>query len=130
MRIQLSRIIICILFCLTGTCPYLIAQVEETEADTLSLSDFYDMTLQQLDSVKASGVSSELEKFINSLISVATQKSLSTRNTPGIITLITEEEIKTSGARDLIDVLRLVPGFDFALDAEGRVGVGIRGNWA
>ncbi|QHT70056.1 TonB-dependent receptor plug domain-containing protein [Rhodocytophaga rosea] len=130
MRIQLSRIIICILFCLTGTCPYLKAQIEKPETDTLSLSDFYDMTLQQLDSVKASGVSSELEKFINSLISVATQKSLSTRNTPGIITLITEEEIKTSGARDLIDVLRQVPGFDFALDGEGRVGIGIRGNWA
>ncbi len=107
-----------------------LAQEKSTPPDSLALSAYYDMSLEQLDSIRASGVSSELEKFINSLISVATQKSLSTRNTPSVVTLITEEEIKTSGARDLIDVLRLVPGFDFALDEEGRVGIGIRGNWA
>jgi outer membrane receptor for ferrienterochelin and colicin len=106
------------------------AQTEHTPPDSVLLSQFYDMSLEQLDSVKALGVSSELEKFISSLISVATKKSLSARNTPGIVTLITEEEIRRSGAHDMIDVLRLVPGFDLALDEEGRIGIGIRGNWA
>ncbi|MBC7923963.1 MAG: hypothetical protein H7Z75_23060, partial [Ferruginibacter sp.] len=88
-----------------------LAQQSTPPADSLLLSAYYDMSLEQLDSIRASGVSSELENFLNSLISVATQKSLATRNTPSIVTLVTEEEIKASGARDLIDVLRLVPGF-------------------
>jgi len=100
------------------------------EVDTLYLYEFYDMSLEELDSLKAMGVSSELEEFINSLMSVSTTQSLSTRNDPAIVTLITEEEIKNSGARDIIDVLRLVPGFFFAQDDFGQVGIGIRGNWA
>ncbi|MCF8297367.1 MAG: TonB-dependent receptor [Saprospiraceae bacterium] len=98
--------------------------------DSINLSKYYDMSLEQLDSIKASGVSSELEKFINSLISISTQKSLSTRNNPNVVTLITREEIQNSGARDLIDVLRLVPGFCFAQDRHGKIGLGVRGNWA
>ncbi len=98
--------------------------------DTISLYDFYDMSLSQLDSIKTLGVSNELERFINSLMSVATKKSLSTRTNPSVVTLITEEEIRNAGARDLIDVLRLVPGFQFGLDRSGKIGLGIRANWA
>src|ERR1051326_170187 len=94
--------------------------------DTL---DYYDMSLEQLQNLKAHGVPSELEKLIDQLISVASKKPLSTRESPSIISLITEEEIKNSGARDLIDVLRLVPGMDFGVDVEGVVGLGMRGNW-
>lgn len=92
--------------------------------------DFYDMTLEQLLTLKAHGVPSELEALINSLISVASKKALSTRESPSIISLITEEEIKNSGARDLMDVLNLVPGFDFGVDVTGVTGIGNRGNWA
>ena len=88
------------------------------------------MTIEQLLNLKAHGVPSELEKLINSLISVASKKPMNTRESPSIVSLITDEEIKKSGARDLIDVLRLVPGMDFGVDVEGVVGVGIRGNWA
>lgn len=105
-------------------------QAKERTQDTLSLSDFYDMSLEELENLKATGVSSELEKFINSLISVSTQKSLPTRYSPNIVTLVTDEEIKAMGARDLIDVLQLVPGFHFAQDVRGNVALGIRGNWA
>jgi outer membrane cobalamin receptor len=96
---------------------------------TDSLARYYDMSLEELNKVKASGVSSELEKFLNSLMSVASQKTLSTRESPGIVSLVTEEEIKQSGARDLVDVFRLIPGFDFAYDGNGKIGLGIRGNW-
>ncbi len=91
--------------------------------------DYYDMSLEQLQNLKAHGVPSELEKFIDQLISVASKKPLSTRESPNIVSLITEEEIRNSGARDLIDVLRLVPGMDFGVDVEGVVGLGMRGNW-
>lgn len=105
--------------------------VKDTSAINDSITvDYYDMTIEQLQQLKAVGVSSELEQLINSLIGVASIKPLSGRESPSIISLITEEEIKKSGARDLIDVLSLVPGFDFGMDVEGVVGLGMRGNWA
>lgn len=102
-------------------------QSDSTRNDTLS---YYDMTLEQLLTLKAHGVPSELEKLINSLISVASKRPLNVRESPSIVSLITAEEIKASGARDLIDVLRLVPGVDFGMDVLGTVGIGMRGNWA
>jgi outer membrane cobalamin receptor len=91
--------------------------------------DIYDMSLEQLMNLKTHGVPSELEEVINQLIAAASKKPLSTRESPNIVSLITREEILNSGARDLIDVLRLVPGIQFALDVEGVVGIGMRGNW-
>jgi outer membrane receptor for ferrienterochelin and colicin len=103
-----------------------------SQADSLRTDsiDYYELSLEQLLKIKAHGVPSELEKLINSLIAVASKKPLNTRESPSIVSLITEDEIKKSGARDLIDVLRLVPGIDFGLDVEGVVGIGMRGNWA
>ena len=92
--------------------------------------DYYDMSLDQLMNLKSHGLPSELEAFVNSLIAVASKKPLNLRESPSVITLITKEEINKSGARDLIDVLRLVPGIDFGVDIEGVVGIGMRGNWA
>jgi outer membrane receptor for ferrienterochelin and colicin len=78
-------------------------------------ASFYEMSLEQLMNVE---------------ISVASRKALTPRESPGIVTLITEDEIKNAGAQDLMDVLKLVPGFDFGVDVEGAVSLGIRGNWA
>lgn len=71
-----------------------------------------------------------LEDMLLTKITVASVKPLTLRESPGIVTLITAEEIKRSGARDLIDVLRLVPGLDFGLDVQSVIGMGVRGNWA
>lgn len=101
---------------------------DSTKKDTII--DFYEMSLEQLQALKAHGVPTEMEALLNSLISVASKKPLSARESPSIISIVTEEEIRNSGARDLIDVLRLVPGIDFGLDVEGVVGIGVRGNWA
>ncbi len=100
--------------------------------DSLPAQNYESMSLEELLKLKASGtiLSSELEKLLNSLIGVASQKAQSTRKSPSIVSLITEEEIAASGARDLTDVLRLVPGFQFAVDVQNTVGLGIRGNWA
>ncbi len=70
-----------------------------------------------------------LEELLNIKVSVVTKKQVSSREAPGIVTVITGEEIAKSGARDLIDVLRLVPGFEFGLDVQGVVGIGTRGLW-
>lgn len=124
----MQKIVFCLVFCCFSS--FVVAQdtiPDPAQKDTL---DIYDMTLEQLQKIKAVGVSSELEKLINSLIGVASIKPLSGRESPSIVSLITEEEIKNSGARDLIDILSMIPGIDFGVDVEGVVGMGIRGNWA
>ncbi|OGS20668.1 MAG: hypothetical protein A3J83_05075, partial [Elusimicrobia bacterium RIFOXYA2_FULL_40_6] len=70
------------------------------------------------------------EELLFADITVASIKPMDIRETPGIVTVITEDEIRNSGARDLIDILRLVPGFEFGVDVFGVVGLGFRGNWA
>ncbi|MBP6511127.1 MAG: TonB-dependent receptor [Bacteroidia bacterium] len=71
-----------------------------------------------------------LEELMNVKITVASIKELTPRQSPGIITYITAEEIRNLGARDLMEVLRQVPGFEFGVDVEGVVGIAVRGNWA
>jgi outer membrane cobalamin receptor len=122
-----KKFIYSVIFCFSLAVLPLSAQTDSTKTDTLN---YYDMSIEQLLNIKAHGVPSELEKLINSLISVASKKPLNVRESPSIVSLVTEEEIKASGARDLIDVLRLVPGIDFGVDVEGVVGLGVRGNWA
>lgn len=70
-----------------------------------------------------------LDELMNTRTSVSSKKALTPRESPGIISVITEEEIRNSGARDLMDVLRLVPGIEFGYDLDGVIGIGMRGIW-
>lgn len=71
----------------------------------------------------------ELLSLLNTPITVASKKALTTRESPGVVSLITRDEIQASGARDLIDVLRMVPGFDVNYDVQGITGPSLRGLW-
>lgn len=71
-----------------------------------------------------------LEKLLETKISIGSAKELSPNESPGFVTIISHKEIEESGARDLVDLLRLVPGFDIALDVQGVMGIGLRGLWA
>jgi outer membrane receptor for ferrienterochelin and colicin len=90
----------------------------------------YSQNLDSLLNLNAFTDESELQKILNKNVSVSSRKALTTRETPGIISLITAEEIQNAGSRDLIDVLRLVPGFEVLQDNQFVMGLGIRGNWA
>jgi len=46
------------------------------------------------------------------------------------VSVITAQEIKAMGARDLTDVLTTIPGIHFASDVTGIIGIGVRGAWA
>ncbi|WPB79820.1 TonB-dependent receptor [Archangium violaceum] len=50
-------------------------------------------------------------------------------DTPAVVTAVSADEIRGSGARDLMDVLLMVPGFFFGPDVQGSVGPGFRGLW-
>ncbi len=94
----------------------------------LSQDDLLDMSMEQLLFLSQKmGIS--IDELLNLKTSIASKTQLTPRETPGIVSFITEEEIKSSGARDLIDVLRQVPGFDFGYDVQGVIGIGLRGNW-
>ncbi|HEX5169897.1 MAG TPA: TonB-dependent receptor plug domain-containing protein [Cyclobacteriaceae bacterium] len=86
--------------------------------------------IDSLMNISAFTEESELQKIINKNVTVSSQKALATRETPGIISVVTSEEIQNSGARDMIDVLRMVPGFDVLQDLQFVMGLGLRGNWA
>jgi outer membrane receptor for ferrienterochelin and colicin len=62
--------------------------------------------------------------------SITGQKDLALRDAPATVSIITEEDIVRSGARDLMDVLRLVPGFEFGTDVQGVACLGVCGNSA
>jgi outer membrane cobalamin receptor len=71
----------------------------------------------------------ELEDLLNTPISVASATVTTIREQPGIVSLVTRKEIAASGARDLLDILHMVPGLSFGKDVQGAVGAGIRGLW-
>lgn len=71
-----------------------------------------------------------LEETLNTKTSVASRGAMGLRETPGLVTVITRDEIQSSGARDLIDVLKLVPELEIGMDDQGNLGLAVRGNWA
>jgi outer membrane cobalamin receptor len=86
--------------------------------------DFSKIDIKQLDDLN-------FDQLLDiDLMQVASKKPLSKKDVPGVVTLIKREEIQNSGARDLIDVLRLVPGIEFGGDVQGVIGFGARGHWA
>ncbi len=90
----------------------------------------FSQDLDSLLKMSAFTEESELQKVLNKGTTVSSSKALTARETPGIVSIITAEEIENSGARDLTDILRLVPGFDIAQDLQFVMGIGLRGNWA
>jgi outer membrane receptor for ferrienterochelin and colicin len=86
--------------------------------------------LDSLMNLNAFTAESDLQKILNQRVAVSSKNGLSTRETPGIVSVISSEEIRNSGARDLGDLLRLVPGFDVLQDLQFVTGIGLRGSWA
>jgi outer membrane receptor for ferrienterochelin and colicin len=71
-----------------------------------------------------------LEDLLNAEMTTSTKsKPMSMRDSPNVMTVVTREEIQRSGARELADVLRLVPGFQLGGDLYSSVYAGFRGIW-
>ncbi|HLO59675.1 MAG TPA: TonB-dependent receptor [Bacteroidales bacterium] len=105
-----------------------IATMTREEIRLLTKDQLLDLSMENLVFL-AEKMGISIDELLNLKTSVASKVILTPRETPGIVSFITKEEITNSGARDLIDVLRMVPGFDFGYDVQGVVGVGLRGNW-
>lgn len=74
--------------------------------------------------------SMSLEDLLNVKIQGGSREKKTILESASIVTVVTSEEIARSGARDLVDVLNLVPGISFATDTQGVIGVAVRGMWA
>ena len=96
---------------------------------TLTCGLFATASLAEGDDLEDLG-SLSLDELMNLEFSVASISAKTTREQSAIVSVITARDISASGARDLLDVLWLVPGFSSGVDVEGITGIGIRGFWA
>jgi outer membrane cobalamin receptor len=94
----------------------------------MSLEDLLALPFEDLLNL-ANKLGVSIDDLLKMKTTVASKTALTPRETPGIISIITDEEIKAMGARDLTDVLTLIPGIKITYDAQGVVGIQIRGNW-
>ncbi|MCP4138178.1 MAG: TonB-dependent receptor [bacterium] len=62
----------------------------------------------------------ELENMMDATVTTAGKIAQKASAAPSIITVITANEIKNMGAKDLADVLRTVPGFDAVVNPQWR----------
>lgn len=63
-------------------------------------------------------------------VTIANLTETNVYEAPNVITIITEEDIKALGVRDLLDVLNTIPGVNIANDVQNGTSIGIRGMWA
>jgi outer membrane cobalamin receptor len=60
---------------------------------------------------------------------IAAQREQSLEEAPSIVSVITRQEMEAYGDRDLADVLRRIPGFEFGIDVYSEAGPLFRGIW-
>jgi len=90
-----------------------------------------DGSLVQPDTVMArnesSGENELLMFFEEQDLVTATKRPTSLRKAPAIATIITADEIRNMGARNLLDILKMVPGFGVSITEFGGNSVEVRG---
>lgn len=90
-----------------------------------------DGSLAQPDAVVALNSQSDSKEllmfFEEQDLVTATKRPTSLRKAPAIATIITADEIKNMGARNLLDVLKMVPGFGVSITEFGGNMVEVRG---
>lgn len=105
-----------------------VSAITREDLKYLQMSDISHLSLEELMTLSEKlGIS--LDELLSMQTGLGSMVALTPRETPGIISIISREEIIRSGARDLIDVLNLVPGFNFGYDIDGVIGLINRGNW-
>lgn len=119
-----------LLFCLSCCFSFLMAQIDTLSISSQDTSDLSDLSIEELSQLKSRYKTTEMEKMVTQAIIAASRKPLSLKRSPSIVSVVTADDIEKSGARDIIDVLRLVPGIDFNVDVQGVVGISFRGLWA
>lgn len=90
-------------------------------------SDLSNLSIEALMQLKSRYRATDLEKNITQAIEIASRKPLSLRRSPSIVTVITEEDIEHSGAKDFSEILKMIPGMELNMDVEGVTALSFRG---
>lgn len=88
---------------------------------------------QQKDTLYLLEAEEILKKSVNTAeleVSIANKRKQTLAQAPAIVTVVTEREILQYGCKDIADILRLIPGFEFGIDVQSLFGLGFRGVWA
>jgi len=96
----------------------------------MSYEDLYNLPLEQLMQLAdIVGVSADelLSMILSREIRISSKEKETMRDAAGIVSVISADEIKKTGARDLMDVLSLVPGFSPSFEVVGTYWLGVRG---
>lgn len=105
-----------------------VKNITRTEIANLDYNQLLELPFEDL-MFLANKLGISIDELLNMSMTVSSKTSLTPRETPGIVSVITSEDIKISGARDLIDILQTIPGFSFGYDVDGIIGISARGNW-
>lgn len=124
----MKNIFLLVYFCLIFST--LQAQLDSLSTYNNDTTDLSDMTIEELSQLKSRYKKTEMEKMVTQAIIAASRKPLSLKKSPSIVSVVTADDIAKSGARDIMDVFRLIPGIDFNIDVQGGVGLSFRGLWA
>src|SRR5438105_10977787 len=81
------------------------------------------------DDATRADTSLSIDDVLRTSVYAVSKKPQLVRESPGVVTVITREEILASGARDVTDALLLVPGVSWGVDVQGVIGLAFRGNW-
>ncbi len=73
--------------------------------------------------------SMSLEELLELRVDITSNKLKTVRDQPGTVSIITQEQIARSGARNLMQLLKQIPGFWHGTDTIGTFSVSFRGIW-
>jgi outer membrane receptor for ferrienterochelin and colicin len=87
--------------------------------------------LSQIGVAQASQPAISLSELLDLKITIASgeENELNQRESPGIITVLTRQEIDALGVTNLFEVLRYVAGYQFGVDESGLESFLVRGNY-
>jgi len=71
-----------------------------------------------------------LDELLNAKVQIATKRTQRVDEAPSIVSVITRADIERYGWRELGEILRALPGFDFGNDGTALIGLAERGIWA
>lgn len=72
----------------------------------------------------------EITRLLNTPVIIASRLQQSQEEAPSAVFAVTRTDIERYGWRELADILRTLPGFDFGNDGTALIGLSERGIWA
>ena len=103
---------------LTGTAA---AQVSDVEVPQIVI---------ETGDVSAGGESGDEALDLANIVQSAAKNVTTVQEAPAIVTVITASDMAAAGARNLQDVLQMVPGISYGIDVFNVTGLVFRGTWA